>query len=220
MSSTIRRRMRRGLFIGAALGAAGVVAATAAVATPVNVSTTHVDSFTNNFHKVDTYGTVNVALLPASPTISVWTTARATATNCVGCRSVAIDAHVVVVAGAPRYLQAHNQAVAQNTACVGCASVALSYQIVATAPRPVALTSAGRAQLAKLGAALQSLASHGAPATMASSADSLVSQVVTTLHNNVLPLASQPSGGSVQQQSVPAVPKVTVQVFRQYHAAS
>lgn len=217
-SHTIRRRMRRILIIGAALGAAGVVAATAAVADSSNVSWSSVDSHTNNFHKVETHGFVDVALLPGAPTIGVWTTARATAINCTGCRAVAIDAHVVIVGGTPQYLSAHNQAVAQNRFCSGCASVALAYQIVATARGPVALTSAGQAQLANLSAALQSLASHGAPATMARNADSLVARVVSTLHNNVVPLTTRSAGGAAPQ-SLPTIPKVTVQVFRQYHIA-
>lgn len=217
VSATVRRRMRRVIVVAAAVGTASVVAATTAAADPPNVSTTQVFAFTNNFHKVDTHGVIKVAMVPGSPTVGVWTTARATAVRCAGCRSVAIDAHVVLVGGTPEFLQANNRAIAQNQFCTGCGSVALSYQIVATAPGPVALTSAGRAQLSVLSAALQALAAKGAPATIASSANGIVAKVVTTLNNNVVPLAQQPAGPAMPT-AVPA--KVTVQVFRQYHIAS
>jgi hypothetical protein len=214
-TTTVVRRMRRVLVVAAAIGVASVVAATTAVADTPNVSTTQIFAFTNNFHKVDNQGVIKVAMLPATPTVGVWTTARATAIRCAGCRSVAIDAHVVLVGGTPQFLQANNQAIAQNQHCVGCTSIALAYQIVATAPGPVGLTATGRAQLSALSASLSALASHGAPATMASSADGIVQKVVTTLNNNVVPLAQQPAGAT----AVPAVPKVTVRVFRQYHVA-
>jgi hypothetical protein len=221
-SATVRRRMRRLVVAAAAVGTASVVAATTASADPPNVSTTHVFAFTNNFRKVDTQGVIKIAMLPASPIVGVWTTARATAIRCAGCRSVAIDAHVVLIGGTPKYLQANNQAIAQNQFCAGCASVALSYQIVATAPGPVMLTSVGRAQLSALSSALQALASTGSPATMASSANGIVAKIVTSLNNNVVPLAQQPGGavGAAVPTGVPASPKVTVQVFRQYHIAS
>ena len=219
VSATARRRIRRVIVVAAALGAASVVTATTAVADAPNVSTTQVFAFSNNFRKVDTHGVIKVAMLPSSPTVGVWTTARATAVRCAGCRSVAIDAHVVLIGGTPQFLQANNRAIAQNQFCTGCASVALSYQIIATAPGPVTLTSVGRAQLSALSSALQALASKGAPSAMPSSADGIVAKVVATLNNNVVPLAHQPDGAAAPT-AVPASAKVTVQVFRQYHLAS
>jgi hypothetical protein len=48
---------------------------------------------------------------------------------------------------------------------------------------------------------------------MASSADGIVTKVVTALNNNVVPLAQQPTAAAVPA-AVPAPPKVTVRVFR------
>lgn len=88
----------------------------------------------------------------------------------------------------------------------------------ATLDRPVALTSAGRAQLRALNSAMQSLASRGSLSTMASGADGIVAKVVATLNSNVVPSAHQPAG-TAASLAVPASVNVTVHVFRQYHVA-
>lgn len=215
---TERRHHRHAVVLGvAAFAIAGVTAASTAVADEPGVSTTQVISWTNSFRKVQNQGVVNVAVLPASSAVSVWTTASATAVACLGCRSTAIDAHVVIVGGRSQFLQANNRAVAENRRCVGCTSVALSYQIVAIAPRPVALTAAGKSRLAALSAAMQSLASTGAPATMADQADAIVERVLATLIADVVPLA-QPATAA-RTLSATVAPALSVRVFRQFRIA-
>jgi putative peptide zinc metalloprotease protein len=105
--------------------------------------------------------------------------ALASATDCTGCRSVAVAFQVVLVGSEPQVFTPGNAAVATTGGCTGCVSFAFAFQYLVGTSGPAHLTPAGRAAVeAVADRVAEVVASGAAPATMCTELAGLAQQLV------------------------------------------
>jgi len=103
------------------------------------------------------------------PFVNSTNIAKATATSCTGCRSVAVAFQAIVVGSDPSIFTPGNAAAAVNSACTGCTSFAYAFQVLVQSPGPASLTPDGRAAVQSVADQVDQVTHSGAgPAEMCS----------------------------------------------------
>jgi putative peptide zinc metalloprotease protein len=139
--------------------------------------------------------------------------AFAYATNCNGCRSIAIAVQIDLVAGDVQRIDARSRTQAITKGCTGCLALAAAHQfIVAPGGDRVWLSDSGRNQLSSIRAQLYALRwSRASGLEIQSQIEGLMQQVVNVLLSEVRtsdPVAA--TNARTTAAAAPAAPSIVV----------
>lgn len=136
---------------------------------------------TTQGHEVAQRSAVRVAPYNG-PAVNDTNLATATATDCTGCRSVAVAFQAVLVGGDPSVFTPGNAAAATTAGCVDCLAFAFAFQYLVATPGPAHLTPAGRAAVDAVSDQVAAVAASGAdPTTMCLTLTSLEQALVDAI---------------------------------------
>ena len=126
--------------------------------------------------------------------------AQAQASDCTGCRSVAVAVQAVFVGGSPSVFTPTNAATAVNDNCTSCVSFAYAWQETVQTPGPVRLTRAGKRHIRTLRSEISDAASSDLPPDqLQARLDELTTELDTVIHNQI-EKSGQPADTSVHEQ--------------------
>ena len=125
--------------------------------------------------------------IDAAPTAASGNLALARATDCTGCRSVAVALQAVLITGSANVITPTNAATAVNSGCTGCTSYAYAFQYVVQTNGPVHLTPAGVTEVAALRSQAADVASSGeSPDQLTTDLNALAAQLEAVIDSQVV----------------------------------
>ncbi|GAC1328493.1 MAG: hypothetical protein NVSMB13_15630 [Mycobacteriales bacterium] len=139
------------------------------------------------------------------PTVASTYLARATSTNCVGCRTVAVAIQELLFGDPPTFVP-YNAAVAVNAACSGCDIFAYAHQHAWQTAPGAHLSPAGEQQVALLRQQISDTANAGlADEPLSIALDSLTDQLDAVIQTDLVKSGASPRdlGGQRDVQTAP-----------------
>ena len=125
--------------------------------------------------------------IDAAPTAASGNLAVANASDCTGCRSVAVALQAVLVTGSPSTFVPANVATAVNSDCTGCTSYAYANQYVVQTSGPVHLTPTGLAEISALRSEADAVASSDeSPDELTTDLDALAAQLKAVIDSQLV----------------------------------